>query len=181
MLNALITFSLNNRFVVLLLAALLVVLGVHSATKLPLDAFPDTTPNQVQINAVAPAMTPEEIERQVTYPVELALGGLKGLEEVRSVSKFGLSQVVAIFQDDVDIYFARQQINERLNELQLPGGIERPTMGPVATGLGEVYHYFLTSDSRDLTELRTLHDWVVRPRLRRVAGVAEINTLGGLS
>src|SRR5947208_12336915 len=118
MLNALIGYSLNNRFVVLLLAGLLVVLGVYSATRLPLDAFPDTTPNQVQINAVAPAMTPEEIERQVTLPVELSLGGLKGLEEVRSVSKFGLSQVVAIFRDNVDIYFARQQINERLNELQ---------------------------------------------------------------
>ncbi len=151
------------------------------AVELPLDAFPDTTPNQVQVNTVAPELSPEEIERQVTYPVELALGGLKGLEEVRSVSKFGLSQVVAIFQDDIDIYFARQQINERLGELKLSPGIERPQMGPVATGLGEVYHYFLTSETRDLTELRTLQDWVVRPRLIRVPGVAEVNTLGGFA
>src|SRR3954451_12918760 len=101
MLNALIGFSLKNRFVVLLLAGLLIYAGVDSALKLPLDAFPDTTPNQVQINTVAPALAPEEIEKQVTYPVELAMGGLKGLDEVRSVSKFGLSQVVVIFHDDV--------------------------------------------------------------------------------
>jgi heavy metal efflux system protein len=106
---------------------------------------------------------------------------LKGLAEVRSVSKFGLSQVVAIFEDDVDIYFARQQVNERLGELRLAAGIDKPIMGPVATGLGEVYHYFLSSPTLDLTELRTLHDWVVRPRLRRVPGVAEVNTLGGLA
>ncbi len=181
MLNALISFSLRNRFFVLLLAGLLIYVGVTSAMSLPLDAFPDTTPNQIQVNVVAPALSPEEIERQVTYPVELAMGGLKGLSEIRSVSKFGLSQVVAIFDDDVDIYFARQQVNERLGEISLPAGIERPTMGPVATGLGEVYHYFLSSKTLDLTELRTLHDWVVRPRLRRIPGVAEINTLGGLA
>ncbi len=181
MLNALIEFSLKNRFVVLLLAAILIALGVRAARRLPLDAFPDTTPVQVQINTVAPELTPEEVERQITFPVELAIGGLKGLEEVRSISKFGLSQVVAIFADGTDIYFARQQINERLGEAQLPRGIERPTMGPVATGLGEVYHYFLSSQVYDLTELRTLQDWVVRPRLRRVPGVAEINAWGGLA
>jgi cobalt-zinc-cadmium resistance protein CzcA len=181
MLNALIGFSLRNRFVVLLAAGILVYVGIQSAAHLPLDAFPDTTPNQVQINTVASELSPEEIERQVTYPVELALGGLKGLDEIRSISKFGLSQVVAIFKDEVDIYFARQQINERLGEVNLPAGIGRPTMGPVATGLGEVYHYYLTSRSRDLVALRELHDWVVRPRLIRVPGVAEINTLGGLA
>ncbi|HEU5117821.1 MAG TPA: efflux RND transporter permease subunit, partial [Isosphaeraceae bacterium] len=179
MLNALIEFSLNNRFVVLLLGAILVVIGVNAARELPLDAFPDTTPNQVQINTVAPALSPEEIERLITYPVELSLGGLKGLEEVRSISKFGLSQVVAIFADDIDIYFARQQINERLGEVALPPGITKPVMGPVATGLGEVYHYYITSEIYDLTELRTLQDWVIRPRLRRVPGLAEVNTLGG--
>jgi cobalt-zinc-cadmium resistance protein CzcA len=179
MLNTLISFSLRNRFVVLLLAAILVVLGVRAALHLPLDAFPDTTPVQVQINTVAPALAPEEVERLIAFPVEYALGGLKGLQELRSVSKFGLCQVVAIFSDDTDIYFARQQINERLGEIDLPQGIARPTMGPVATGLGEVYHYLLTSDVYDLTELRTLQDWVIRPRLRRVAGVAEINSWGG--
>ena len=181
MLNALIYFSLQNRVLVLLLAGVLAFVGVNSALKLPLDAFPDTTPNQVQINTTSSSMTPEQIELLVTYPVELSLGGLKGLEEVRSVSKFGLSQVVALFDDSTDIYFARQQISERLSNLQLSPGIDPPQMGPVATGLGEIYHYYLTSDVYDLTELRTLHDWVVRPRLIRVPGVAEINTLGGFA
>ena len=109
----------------------------------------------MQINTVAPALAPEEVERQITFPVEQALGGLQGLEEVRSISKFGLSQVVVIFEDGTDIYFARQQINERLGEAQLPQGIERPTMGPVATGLGEVYHYLLSE--RRLRPDRTPH------------------------
>ena len=181
MLNTLIHLSLRNRFLVILMAGILIYFGLTAARQLPLDAFPDTTPNQVQINTNAPALAPEEIEKLVTYPVELSLGGLKGLSEVRSISKFGLSQVVAIFDDNVDIYFARQQINERLGELQLAAGTEKPTMGPVATGLGEVYHYFLSSKTLDQTELRTLHDWVIRPRLRRIPGVAEVNTLGGLA
>jgi len=161
----------------------LIVLGVRAAVYLPLDAFPDTTPVQVQINTTAPELAPEEIERQITFPVELALGGLKGLEDVRSISKFGLSQVVAIFEDGTDIYFARQQINERLGDVQLPNDIERPTMGPVATGLGEVFHYILTSENPeyDLAELRSIQDWVVRPRLMRVPGVAEVNPWGGLA
>jgi len=183
MLNALIDFSLKNRFVILLLTGILVVLGWQAATNLPLDAFPDTTPVQVQINTNAPELAPEETERLITFPVEYAMGGLKGLEEVRSISKFGLSQVVLIFSDETDIYFARQQISERLTEVELPEGIARPTMGPVATGLGEVYHYLLSSENPeyDLTELRTLQDWVIRPRLRRVPGVAEINPWGGLA
>ncbi|SIO62516.1 cobalt-zinc-cadmium resistance protein CzcA [Singulisphaera sp. GP187] len=183
MLNALIDFSLKNRFVVLLLGGVLIVLGVRAAIYLPLDAFPDTTPVQVQINTTAPELAPEEIERQITFPVEMALGGLKGLEDVRSISKFGLSQVVAIFEDGTDIYFARQQINERLGEVQLPKDIERPLMGPVATGLGEVFHYILTSENPeyDLAELRAIQDWVVRPRLLRVPGVAEVNPWGGLA
>jgi cobalt-zinc-cadmium resistance protein CzcA len=179
MLNALIEFSLRNRFVILLLAGILVVLGLQAASQLPLDAFPDTTPVQVQINTVAAELPPEAVELHISFPVEYALGGLKGLREVRSVSKFGLSQVVAMFSDDTDIYFARQQINERLADVSLPDGIARPTMGPVATGLGEVYHYVLTSDVYSLTELRTFQDWVIRPRLRRVPGVAEINSWGG--
>ncbi|RUL87013.1 efflux RND transporter permease subunit [Tautonia sociabilis] len=183
MLNALIEFSLKNRFVVLLATAILIVVGVQAALQLPLDAFPDTTPVQVQVNTTAPELGPEEVERLITFPVEYAMGGLKGLEEVRSVSKYGLSQVVLIFSDDTDVYFARQQINERLGEIDLPEGIERPTMGPVATGLGEVYHYLLKSSDPEigLDELRTLQDWVIRPRLLRVPGVAEINPWGGLA
>src|SRR5262245_16395451 len=181
MLNAIIDGSLKNRFVVLLLSALLIIVGARSAARLPLDAFPDTTPVQVQINTVAPELSPEEVERLITFPLEYAMGGLKGLSELRSVSKFGFSQVVAIFEDGTDIYFARQQINERLGEAKLPEGLARPKMGPVATGPGEVYHYLITSRSPevDLTELRTLQDWVIRPRLLRVPGVAEINAWGG--
>src|SRR5262245_31947825 len=181
MLNAIIDGSLKNRFVVLLLSALLIIVGARSAARLPLDAFPDTTPVQVQINTVAPELSPEEVERLITFPVEYAMGGLKGLDELRSVSKFGFSQVVAIFEDGTDVYFARQQINERLSEAKPPESIARPKMGPVATGLGEVYHYLLTSEDPDYdpTELRTLQDWVIRPRLLRVPGVAEINSWGG--
>ena len=183
MLNALIDFSLRNRFVIVLLTAILVALGVRAALNLPMDAFPDTTPVQVQVNTIAPELSPEEVERLITFPVEYAMGGLKGLEEVRSVSKFGYSQVVLLFSDETDVYFARQQIDERLGEVELPEGIARPTMGPVATGLGEVYHFILRSENPEigLTDLRTLHDWVIRPRLKRVSGVAEINPWGGLA
>src|SRR5262249_49596425 len=134
-------------------------------------------------NTVAPELAPEEVERLITFPVEYGLGGLKGLVELRSVSEFGFSQVVALFEDGTDIYFSRQQINERLSGVELPRGIERPRMGPVAPGLGEVYHYILRSEDPryDLTELRTLQDWVIRPRLRRVPGVAEVNSWGGLA
>src|SRR3954464_10061482 len=183
MLDAIICFSLKNRFVILLLAGILVALGVRAAINLPLDAFPDTTPVQVQVNTVAPELAPEEVERLITFPVEYALGGLQGLEEVRSVSKFGFSQVGALFAGGTDIAYARQQVNERLGEVRLPEGIERPAMGPMATGLGEIYHYLLNSANPEygLTELRTLQDWVIRPRLRRVPGVAEINAWGGMS
>ncbi len=134
MLNAIIDISLKNRFIVLLVASLLIAVGVRSAMHLPLDAFPlTTTPVQVQINTVAPELSPEEVERLITFPVEYALGGLKGLEELRSVSKFGFSQVVAIFEDGTDIYFARQQVNERIGQAHLPEGVARPQMGPVAT------------------------------------------------
>jgi len=176
----LITWSLKNRWTVLAVAALVAVVGIWSLGRLNFDAFPDTTPVQVQINTPAPSMTPEEIERLITFPVELAVSGLPGLLQVRSVSQFGASAVIATFDDDVDIFFARQVINERLNAVQVPVGIDRPQMGPVATGLGEVFHYILTSDKLDLQELRTAHDWVVKPKMRTVPGVAEVNSWGGL-
>ena len=180
MLNALITWSLRHRFLVLALAAMLVVTGGYSIVHLPIDAFPDTTPVQVQINTVAPALGPAEIEQQITFPVEQAISGLPDLEEVRSLSKFGLSQVTVIFADGTDVYFARQLVTERLGTVELPAGLPTPMMGPVATGLGEVYHYVLTSPTHSLTELRTIQDWIIKPQLRSVAGVAEVNTWGGL-
>ncbi|MCK5187731.1 MAG: efflux RND transporter permease subunit, partial [Deltaproteobacteria bacterium] len=130
---------------------------------------------------VAPALNPEEIEKQITLPVELTISGLPGLINVRSISKFGFSQVVATFNDETDIYHARQFIMERLGSVELPEDIERPQLGPISTGLGEVFHYTVrsTNPDRTLDEIRTLHDWVIKPELRKVAGVAEINSWGG--
>lgn len=191
MLNGLIDFSLRHRALVILCTLVLAVGGVFALQQLDIDAFPDTTPVQVQINTTAPALSSEEVEQQITFPVEQSISGLPGLTVMRSISKFGLSQVVVTFEDEVDIYFARQLINERLATVQLPIGIGRPQMGPVSTGLGEVFHYVLTYEGVDfsqvsdqeridrLTELRTLHDWVVKPQLRSVPGVAEVNSWGG--
>ena len=143
MLNWLIDASLRHRALVILAAALFAVVGVFSLQQLDIDAFPDTTPVMIQINTVAPSLSSEEIERQITFPVEQAINGLPGLDQLRSISKFGLSQVVVIFDDGIDIYFARQLINERLSTVVLPDGIGRPQMGPISTGLGEVFHYVL--------------------------------------
>jgi cobalt-zinc-cadmium resistance protein CzcA len=182
MFERLIEFSLRNRILVVLLFVVTFAVGAWALLRLPIDAFPDTTPVQVQINTIAPALGPEEIEKQLTMPVELAVSGLPHLESVRSISKFGLSQVVATFSDDMPIYDSRQLVMERLASVELPEGIERPELGPISTGLGEVFHYVLRSDNpeRTLDELRTIHDWVVKPELRKVAGVAEINSWGGL-
>ena len=191
MLNWLIDFSLRNRVMVLVTVLVVIAAGAFSLQYLDVDAFPDTTPVMVQINTVAPSLSPEEVERQLTFPIEQAIAGLPGLEKLRSISKFGLSQVVVIFEDGTDIYFARQLINERIGTVELPEGIGRPEMGPVSTGLGEVFHYVLTKPGVDfsklpdnvrqqeLTELRTIHDWIVKPQLRSVPGVAEVNSWGG--
>src|SRR3954454_575873 len=179
MLNWIIDFSLRHRLIVILAVAGLAALGVLSLTKLDIDAFPDTTPVQVQINTVAPSLGPEEVEQRITFPIEQAIGGLPGLDGMRSVSKFGFSQVVVTFNDKTDIYFARQLVNERLSTVELSSEIERPKMGPVSTGLGEVLHYVVTGAGDDVTELRTIHDWVIKPKMRTVKGVAEINSWGG--
>jgi cobalt-zinc-cadmium resistance protein CzcA len=179
MLNAIIYWSLRHRFLVIAIAVGFVFTGAFSLSRLPIDAFPDTTPVQVQVNTVAPALAPVEIEQQITFPVEQTISGLKGLVEVRSISKFGLSQVTVIFDDDTDIYLARQQVMERLSTVELPEGLAQPAMGPVATGLGEVFHYILTSDTKTLSELRSIQDWIIKPQLRSVSGVAEVNSWGG--
>jgi heavy metal efflux system protein len=178
-LNAIISWSIRNRALVLLASLALAVIGLHALTRLPIDAFPDTTPVQVQVNTAAPALAPLEVERQVTAPVERAISGLPQLLEVRSVSKFGLSQVTVIFQEGADIYRARQTVMERLQTVDLPEGLARPQLGPVATGLGEVLHYLVTGPGVSLADLRTVQDWVVKPQLQSVSGVAEINTWGG--
>jgi cobalt-zinc-cadmium resistance protein CzcA len=179
MLNNVIIWSLENRFIVILFTLVLAGVGIQSLLKLPIDAFPDTTPIIIQINTVAPSLSPEEIEQQITFPVEQVISGLQGLSEVRSISKFGLSQVTVIFEDGIDIYFARQLVMERLQTVELADGINTPAMGPVATGLGEIYHYLITGKGKTLQELTTIHDWIIKPILRSVPGVAEVNTWGG--
>ncbi len=191
MLNWVIDFSLKNRAAVMVVVGFVVVAGGWSLQYIDVDAFPDTTPVMVQINTTTPSLAPEEVERQVTFPIEQVISGLPGLVQLRSISKFGLSQVVVVFEDGTDIYFARQLINERLTTVELPAGIERPKMGPVSTGLGEVFHYIVRLEGVDisqlpperqvekLTELRTIHDWVIKPQLRTVAGTAEVNSWGG--
>lgn len=179
MIDRIIAWSLSHRWTVVFASLVVAALGVLSVCNLNIDAFPDTTPVQVQINTSAVGFVPEEIERQITFPVELAMNGMPGIEQVRSISLFGLSQVVVTFRDGTDIYFARQLIQERLASLVLSEGVTRPQMGPVSTGLGEVFHYFLIAKQTDLTQLRSYHDWVVKPMLRPVSGTAEVNSWGG--
>ncbi|MBY0488199.1 MAG: CusA/CzcA family heavy metal efflux RND transporter [Gemmatimonadaceae bacterium] len=186
--RGLIGFVLKQRLLIMSLTALLAGAGVWSALRLPIDAVPDVTNVQVQINTNAAALSPVEVERQVTLPVELAMFGLPELEEIRSISKFGLSQVTVVFNEGTDLYFARQQVQERLLQAreQIPSAYGSPEMGPVSTGLGEVFQYAVVANiaaadsfRQDSTALRTLQDWVIAPQLRTVPGVAEVNTLGG--
>jgi heavy metal efflux system protein len=177
--DAILRAALRHRGVVLLGWLLIAVAGLICWSQLPLDAFPDTTPVQVQVNTVAPALTPEEVERQITWPVEQVLSGLPDLLVVRSISKFGLSQVTLVFADGSDIWRARQAVAERLGTAQLPANIDPPQLGPVATGLGEVFHYLVTGDGYTSAELREAQDWILKPQLRSVPGVAEVNTWGG--
>ncbi|MFP2956638.1 efflux RND transporter permease subunit [Myxococcus sp. 1LA] len=179
MLTRLIEWSLAHRWAVLVATGALIASGLLAFRALPIDAIPDTTPTQVQVNTVAPALTPTEAERQLTVPVEQALAGLPQVSELRSISKFGLSQVTLQFEDGTDLWFARQQVAERLSRVRLPAGIAPPALGPVATGLGEVFHYLVKSRTKSIEELRTLHDWVIAPQLRSVPGVAEVNAWGG--
>ncbi len=179
MLKTIVIAVIRYRYAVLTLAGLLCVAGIIALTQLPFDAFPDTTPVMVQVNVAAPGWAPEDLERLVTYPVEQAITGLTGLTEVRSVTKYGLCQITTIFDDNSDLYLARQQVNERLLAVELPHDVSPPQLGPVSTGLGEVFHYILVSNSEDITEARTFQDWMIKPQLQAVAGVAEINGWGG--
>jgi len=189
MLQSLIKFSITHRWMVLLAAIGIGVLGAYNYNRLPIDAVPDITNVQVQINTEAPGYSPLEAEQRITFSVETALGGLPALDYTRSVSRYGLSQVTAVFKDGTDIYFARQLINERIQEVKskLPPGIE-PSMGPITTGLGEIFMFTVKAEEGAKTEkgepytpmeLRTLQDWVIKPQLRTVPGVVEVNTIGG--
>ncbi|MBP9106410.1 MAG: efflux RND transporter permease subunit, partial [Gemmatimonadaceae bacterium] len=182
MLSRLIDFSLENRPFVLIAALLIVVTGGYAATRLPIDAVPDITNVQVQVLTKAPALGPVEMEQFVTYPVEAAMNGLPRLVEIRSISRYGLSAVTIVFEDGVDVYFARQLVAERLVQAResISAGFGTPEMGPVTTGLGDVFQFTVEGEGASAMERRTILDWMIAPRLRAVPGVTEINAWGGL-
>ncbi|MCA5003539.1 CusA/CzcA family heavy metal efflux RND transporter [Sphingobacterium bovistauri] len=186
MLDKIIKFSIQNKIVVAIMTLVLIIWGVWSATKLPIDAVPDITNNQVQIITSCPTLAGQEVEQFVTFPIEQSIANLQGVEEVRSISRFGLSVVTIVFRDDIDIYFARQQINERIGEAKekMLKSVEAPELAPVSTGLGEVYQYILhpkkgSEDKYNAKDLREMQDWIVARQLYGTPGVAEINSFGG--
>ena len=189
MLERIVELSIRQRFAVLAAVFIFAAVGIYSFGRLKIDAVPDITNVQVQINTSAPGFSPLEAEQRITYPVETAIAGLPGLSYTRSVSRYGLSQVTVVFEDGTDIYFARQLVNERLQAVRsnLPETVE-PELGPIATGLGEIFMYTVEAEQGAVKpdgsrytaqDLRTLHDWVVRPQLRTVPGVTEVNSIGG--
>ncbi len=186
MLNKIIEFSVKNKLIIGLFILALIGYGSYQATRLPIDAVPDITDNQVQVITVAPSFGATDIERLVTFPIEQANSNIPGIKEIRSFSRFGLSLVTIVFDDATDIYFARQQVAERLIKVQsvIPPGIGVPELGPVSTGLGEIYQYIVRpkkgyENKYDETELRTIQDWIVRRQLLGVKGVAEVSSFGG--
>ncbi|MCY4754408.1 efflux RND transporter permease subunit [Pelomonas aquatica] len=191
MFERIIRFAIEHRWLVMLAVFGMAALGVFSYQKLPIDAVPDITNVQVQINTKAPGYSPLETEQRVTYPIETVMAGLPGLEQTRSLSRYGLSQVTVIFKDGTDIYFARQLVNERIQSArgQMPAGVE-PNIGPISTGLGEIYLWTVETkpgakkpngEPYTPTDLREIQDWVIKPQLRNVTGVTEINTIGGFA
>ncbi len=182
MINRLIEFGLKQRLLVIALTILIAAIGFYALNNIPIDGFPDVTNIQVQILAEAPGLSPLEVEKLVTFPIEVTMNGLPRLTQIRSISKFGLAVVTVVFEDGVDVYFARQLVLERLQNARgsLPAALPEPELGPITTGMGEIFQYYLESDSLDLMSLRTIQDWVVRPRLRTVPGVTEVNSFGGL-
>ncbi|MCS6804851.1 MAG: CusA/CzcA family heavy metal efflux RND transporter [Acidobacteriota bacterium] len=181
--HRIIELSLTYRFLIVVLTLLVIGVGVHNLQRLTIDAVPDITPVQVQILTKAPALGPVEVEQFITYPIEAAMSGLPDLQEIRSVSRYGLSAVTVIFEESVNRYFARQLVNERLQQAveQIPPQYGRPEMGPLTTGLGEVYHFTVEGDGYSPMELRTILDWQIAFRLRSVPGVVEVNAWGGLA
>ena len=188
MIGRILQFAVQQRLLIVLLAIGMAALGAWNFTRLPIDAVPDVTNKQVQINTAVTALSPVEIEKQITFPIEWAMQGIPGVEEIRSVSFYGVSQVTVIFNDDVDIYRARQLVSERLAEAKesLPAGVGTPFMGPIWTGLGEIYFWSVDAigpkpDGTPYTpmDLRTIQDWIVKPQLRSLPGLTEVNSIGG--
>ncbi len=189
MIDRILHFSIHNRWLVIVATIAMGLLGAWNFTRLPIDAVPDITNVQVQVNSVAPGYSPLEVEQRITFPLETAMGGLPKLEYTRSLSRYGLSQVTVVFKDGTDIYFARQLVNERIQQAKdkLPPGTET-SMGPVSTGLGEIYMYAVEAKPEarkpdgtpySATDLRTIQDWIIKPQLRTVPGIVEVNTIGG--
>lgn len=188
MVSKIVEFALNQRLLIVLLIIFLIILGIYSFNRLPIDAFPDISPVMVPVFAEAHGMAPEEVERFITYPIESAMNGLPGVAEVKSTSAFGLAAIYVYFEDDVDIYFARQIVSERLAKAseEIPESHERPILGPITTGLGQIFIYYLTLDDNAPTEgmppdiyLRTVNDWILKFQLKTVKGVTDILSVGG--
>ncbi len=186
MLDKIIHFSINNKFIVALFTFLLIGIGSYSAYTLPIDALPDITNNQVQIITTSPKLATQEVEQFITYPIEQSVKSIPGLIELRSISRFGLSVITVVFNEDVDIYWARAQINEGIKRAEelIPPNAGKPELAPVSTGLGEIYQYVVFPEKGyekkfNATELRTIQDWIIKPQLMGTKGVAEVNTLGG--
>ncbi|WP_046758218.1 MULTISPECIES: CusA/CzcA family heavy metal efflux RND transporter [Kordia] len=186
MINKIIDFSINNKFIIGLLTLTIIGAGIWSMTKVPIDAVPDITNNQVQVITQSPNLGTEDIEQIITYPVEIAMSNLPNVEEIRSISRFGLSVVTIVFDDDMGTYLPRQLVSEKLNEVkeQIPEGFGEPSMGPISTGLGEIYQYTLKvkpeySNKYSIADLRTMQDWIVQRQMAMVDGVVEVNAIGG--
>ena len=186
MISKIISYSVHNKKVVLVAIALLLVVGIYNVTKLPIDAVPDITDNQVQVITVSPSLSAEDLERMVTIPIENSIASIKGLKNYRSFSRFGLSLITIVFEDQVDIYWARQQVSERLAMVQrdIPPSFGSPELAPITTGLGEIFQYTLTAEKGyeskySLSELRSIQDWLVRKQLLGVKGVADVSSFGG--
>ena len=177
----LVSWALSYRFIVLLATAFVIGVGLYSLQKLPIDAVPDITPNQVLVLTRAPSLSPIEVEKFLTFPVETAMSGLPGIDKIQSVSKFGLSYVAVYFEDKMDPYFCRQLVMERLPQAReaIVPGMGTPEMGPITTGLGEIYMFTVSGKGRSLMELRSILDWEIAPRLRSTPGIVEVNTHGG--
>ena len=186
MINKIIDFSINNKFIIGLLTLTIIGAGIWSMTKVPIDAVPDITNNQVQVITQSPNLGTEDIEQIITYPVEVAMSNLPNVEEIRSISRFGLSVVTIVFDDEMGTYLPRQLVAEKLNEVkeQIPEGFGEPSMGPISTGLGEIYQYTLKvkpefRDKYSTSDLRTMQDWIVQRQMAMVDGVVEVNAIGG--
>ena len=186
MLDKIIQFSIKNKFIILLLNLVLIAWGSYSLKHLPLDALPDVTNNQVQIITTAPTLASQEVEQLITYPVEQSVKTIPKVIELRSISRFGLSVITVVFEEGVDIYWAREQVFQRLKEAEenIPQYAGTPELAPITTGLGEIYQYDVYAkkgyeDKYDATELRTIQDWIIVPQLQGIEGVAEVSTWGG--